>query len=188
MPSSNRWSNSSPRSARSSKAPCRNCSRASGACRGSAGRGRRSISVQSARRTEGSQGSRSAILGMAKLAYAAAYIRACYPGLALRVSVGGRKSWNYVYRFAGKPRRMTLDAFPAMGVQQAHDAWRIAREQVRAGRDPGKPAPAEPATDFASVFREWIAKDQAGNHSRRDVESACSANCWSYGDRGRSTA
>ena len=39
MPSSNPWSNSSPRSARSSKAPCRSCSPARSACRGSAGSG-----------------------------------------------------------------------------------------------------------------------------------------------------
>ncbi len=40
MPSSNPWSNSSPRSATSSKAPCRNCSPARSVCRGSAGSGR----------------------------------------------------------------------------------------------------------------------------------------------------
>ncbi len=34
MPSSNPWSNSSPRSATSNKAPCRNCSPARSACRG----------------------------------------------------------------------------------------------------------------------------------------------------------
>jgi hypothetical protein len=42
------------------------------------------------------------------------YFDSGYPGLALRVSCGGRKSWNYIYRFAGKPRRMTFYTFPAL--------------------------------------------------------------------------
>jgi hypothetical protein len=42
------------------------------------------------------------------------YFDSGYPGLALRVSCGGRKSWNYIYRFAGKPRRMTFDTFPVL--------------------------------------------------------------------------
>lgn len=40
VPSSNPWINSSPKSARSNKAPCRNCSPASGGCRGLGGSGR----------------------------------------------------------------------------------------------------------------------------------------------------
>ncbi|MGC1344879.1 MAG: Arm DNA-binding domain-containing protein [Methyloceanibacter sp.] len=67
------------------------------------------------------------------------YFDSGYPGLALRVSCGGRKSWNYIYRFAGKPRRMTFDTFPAMTLAGAHEAWRQARDDVRAGLDPAKP-------------------------------------------------
>src|SRR5262249_27959172 len=36
-----------------------------------------------------------------------------YPGLALRVSYGGAKSWVYFYRLFGKQKRLTLDAGPA---------------------------------------------------------------------------
>ena len=49
------------------------------------------------------------------------YFDSGYPGLALRVSCGGRKSWNYIYRFAGKPRRMTFYTFPAMTLAGAHE-------------------------------------------------------------------
>jgi hypothetical protein len=85
------------------------------------------------------------------------YFDSGYPGLALRVSCGGRKSWNYIYRFAGKPRRMTFDTFPAMTLAGAHEAWR---------------AP-EPATDFGSVFEEWMQRDQAGQRSERCVSAWC---------------
>ena len=42
------------------------------------------------------------------------YFDSSYPGLVLRVSCGGRKVWNYIYRFDGKPRRMTFEVFPVM--------------------------------------------------------------------------
>ena len=87
-----------------------------------------------------------------------------YPGLVLRVSYAGRKSWCYLYRVGGKLRRMTLDSCPPMGVAEAHDAWRQARDAVRAGRDPARNDGAG-ATDFRGVFEEWLARDQAGNKS-----------------------
>lgn len=91
-----------------------------------------------------------------------------YPGLALRLSCGGRKSWVYFYRFNGKLKRMTIDTYPVMSVAEAHDAWRAARDQVRAGRDPARKEGVG-ATDFKGVFEEWLARDQAGNKSREIV-------------------
>jgi integrase len=96
------------------------------------------------------------------------YFDSNFPGLVLRVSCGGRKAWNYLYRLGGKPRRMTLDMYPAMGVAEAHDAWRAARDSVRTGRDPGRP---QAATDFAGVFAEWMERDQAKHRSARDVRA-----------------
>ena len=61
-----------------------------------------------------------------------------FPGLVLRVSYGGRKVWTYNFRFQGQKRRMTLDVYPVMSVAQAHDAWRKARDMVRAGNDPSR--------------------------------------------------
>lgn len=36
-----------------------------------------------------------------------------YPGLSLRVSYGGGKSWVFFYRHGGRHRRMTLGRYPA---------------------------------------------------------------------------
>jgi Arm DNA-binding domain/Phage integrase central domain len=97
-----------------------------------------------------------------------------YPGLILRVSCGGRKAWNYVYRLKGKQRRMKLDIYPAMSVAEAHGAWRKVRDLVQAGRDPAKEGNGQGAADFASVFEEWLRRDQAKNKSagvvRRYIE------------------
>lgn len=60
-----------------------------------------------------------------------------YPGLAIRLSYGGRRSWTFHYRIHGKTRRMTLGAFPAMGLAEARWAWREVRAAVERGEDPG---------------------------------------------------
>ncbi len=86
------------------------------------------------------------------------YFDAQYPGLALRVSKHGRKSWCYFYRAHGKQKRVTIGTYPAeMTVAGAHEWWRKAREDVRAGRDPAGPSSAKPAsTAFESVFEDWL--------------------------------
>ena len=91
-----------------------------------------------------------------------------YPGLILRVSCGGRKVWTYNYRIRGKKRRFTLDLYPVMSVADAHDAWRKARDEVRAGRDPSRQQ--ERVSDFKAVFEEWLARDQKGNRSMPAVK------------------
>jgi len=77
-----------------------------------------------------------------------------YPGLALRVSYGGRKAWTYFYRLHGKQRRHTLGTFPAMTLGKAHEEWRAARELVAKGLDP--------ATEKAAARRQ-------GPNTVRDV-------------------
>ena len=94
-----------------------------------------------------------------------------FPGLALRVSCGGRKTWTYSYRLRGKQRRLKLDIYPAMSVAQAHDAWRKARDLVHAGKDPAALDTKAP-TDFTSVLEEWLRRDQAGNRSVSAVRNS----------------
>ena len=42
-----------------------------------------------------------------------------YPGLALRVSYGGGRSWVYFYRLHGRQRRLTLGPWPALTLEGA---------------------------------------------------------------------
>jgi integrase len=93
-----------------------------------------------------------------------------YPGMALRVSYGGGKSFVYFYRVGGKLRRMTLGTYPAMSLAQAREAWREARGDVQHGRDPALSRKREkPATAFAGVAEEWLKRDQAQNKSLSEV-------------------
>jgi integrase len=94
-----------------------------------------------------------------------------YPGLALRVSYGGRKAWVYFYRYGGKLRRMTLGAYPAESLADAREAWRKAKACRDAGRDPATERKRETgATDFEGVLEEWLRRDQGGNRSKDAVK------------------
>ena len=42
------------------------------------------------------------------------YFDAAFPGLALRVTKNGGKSWCAFYRFHGRLRRFTIGAYPAI--------------------------------------------------------------------------
>ena len=87
-----------------------------------------------------------------------------YPGLALRVSYGGNRSWVVFYRFGGRLKRLRLGIYPALSLADARDAWRKAREDAQAGRDPSRVRQVGTgATDFAGVAKEWLLRDQAKN-------------------------
>ncbi len=78
------------------------------------------------------------------------------PGLALRVTEGGKKSWSVMYRVAGRGdggnrgplRRMTLGAFPLIDVKTAREKARAALELADRGDDPAdtrhRPRPGGP--------------------------------------------
>src|SRR5262245_59134336 len=94
-----------------------------------------------------------------------------FPGLALRASYGGCKSWVFFYRIGGKLRRLTLGTYPALTLADTRDAWRKARQDAAVGRDPATACKRDrPAQDFESVAREWLRRDQAKNRSKREVE------------------
>ena len=98
-----------------------------------------------------------------------------YPGLAIRLSYGGRKSFVYFYHVGRRLRRLTLGTYPAMSLAEARETWRKVRQDVQAGRDPAPVrSTGNGATDFQGVFEEWLKRDQAGNRSvdkvRRSIE------------------
>lgn len=58
-------------------------------------------------------------------------------GLGVRIAPTGRKSWLYMYRFEGRPRRMTLGVYPRLGLADAHVLHANARKTKEGGVDPG---------------------------------------------------
>jgi integrase len=106
-----------------------------------------------------------------------------YPGLALRLSSGGKRVWTLVYSQQGKVRRATLGAAlkgtepalepGALGLVEAREAWRKARERLRQGLEPipeaPSPSPTETATTVRAVVADWLAKDQKHNRKYRTL-------------------
>src|SRR6478736_912408 len=92
-----------------------------------------------------------------------------FPGLALRVSYGGGKSWSFFFRQGGRLRRMTLGTYPALSLAEARDAWREARLSVARGIDPiaaaRSPSGSAPDHNFATVAELWLQRDQADKKS-----------------------
>ena len=58
------------------------------------------------------------------------------PGLALRITDRGVKSWSVYYRLDGKHRRLTIGTWPEIGVAEARDQAREVKSQAKAGTDP----------------------------------------------------
>jgi integrase len=92
-----------------------------------------------------------------------------FPGLALRISYGGAKSWVYFYRLhGGRVRRLTLGRWPGMELADARAAWQEARKTVGKGESPTVRKPIA-ADSFAAVADEWLKRDQADNRSYNEV-------------------
>ena len=89
------------------------------------------------------------------------------PGLALRVSYGGAKTWVYFYRLHGRLRRLTLGRAPAMSLAEARDAWRDARKAVAKGENPARKTAPD---SFAAVADEWLKRDQVHKRSAAEVK------------------
>ena len=65
------------------------------------------------------------------------------PGLALRITDKGARSWSVYFRLAGgigkqKNLRMTLGRYPSIGIVEARGQALVARDQAAAGIDPRK--------------------------------------------------
>jgi integrase len=58
------------------------------------------------------------------------------PGLVLRLTPKGTKSWSFMYRIKGHPRRLTLGAYPGVSLKLARERAREARAAIQRGEDP----------------------------------------------------
>lgn len=77
---------------------------------------------------------------------------AIVPGLTLRVTPAGAKSWTVVSRYRRKPLRVTLGPYPALPLAGAREKARETLEALQMGRDPRY---ARTATNVATAFKEF---------------------------------
>ena len=93
-------------------------------------------------------------------------------GFGVRVAPSGRRSWVYMYRFAGKPRRMTLRTYPEVSLADARVEFAKAKRMLAKGVDPGFEAVAtrraeRRAETVADLIDEYLEK-----HARPKKRSA----------------
>lgn len=87
-------------------------------------------------------------------------------GLGIRVSSSGRKSWILLYRFHGKPRRLTLGTFPEIGIADAHQKREEALQLLGRDIDPGRSRrDAIDARNAAPTVTD-LASDYIANYAR----------------------
>jgi integrase len=94
-----------------------------------------------------------------------------YPGLALRLSYGGNRSWVYFYRISGRLRRMTLGTYPGLSLADAREAWRNARNDAQSGREPTRPRdPTDIDSTFERALENWLKRDQSANRTKDAIK------------------
>ncbi|MCJ2106787.1 integrase arm-type DNA-binding domain-containing protein [Methylobacterium sp. E-041] len=101
------------------------------------------------------------------------------PGFYLVVQPAGGKSWAVRYRVDGKPKKLTLGAYPRLPLIEAREAARTALRAVAEGRDPagekqaakGEPSAAD-AMRFGAVAADYVERyAKPRNRSWRETEA-----------------
>ncbi len=84
-------------------------------------------------------------------------------GLYVEISPAGGKLWRLKYRFDGKEKRLSLGAYPEIGLKDARERREDAKRLLAQGIDPGgvkkaqKAAKAaQAANSFEVLCREWL--------------------------------
>ena len=82
-------------------------------------------------------------------------------GLYLVLQPSGVKSWALRYRWAAKPRKLTLGRWPLMGLADARAAASEAIDEIERGRDPSAAKKATKAARLeAQMVRRFMELDE----------------------------
>lgn len=107
------------------------------------------------------------------------------PGLILRVSYTGAKSWSLTYRMQGTAYRLSLGAYPGVSLKLARERAREARGAIQRGENPvaTKKEEAHKARTnvFGPVVKEFLAYKASDNLSATylaDIKSLLASLKW----------
>lgn len=120
---------------------------------------------------------------------AKAYTLGYGQGLSLLIEPNGSKSWRFRYRFAGKPKMISLGVYPTLTLADARSRRDDARKLVAEGKNPSEirkeqkiALQTESESAFEKIATEWhkmkSAKWSAGYAS--DIMEAFKNNTFPY--------
>lgn len=102
------------------------------------------------------------------------YFDADCPGLSLRVTPLGVKSWTLLYRHAGRLKRLTIGSYPAIGLKEARKQGHTQRRAVQLGEDPAAEKQADRAAetfgDVAALYLKAKKHKRSLREDRRIIE------------------
>ena len=105
------------------------------------------------------------------------YFDAEVPGLSLRITSDGVKTWTLLYRHHGRKRRLTLGRFPDLGLGKARLRATEERGRVAGGADPATEKRDERATYGDTVgalydlYKKATDKKRSSSEQRRIFEN-----------------
>jgi hypothetical protein len=89
-------------------------------------------------------------------------------GLYLQIMPNGAKHWRLKYRVHGKEKKLSIGAYPAIGLKLARERRDAARAELAEGKDPSREkqrrdiqAKADAGNTFALIAAEFIAHRKA---------------------------
>lgn len=93
-------------------------------------------------------------------------------GLGIRVSPAGRKSFVYMYRYQGRPRRMTLGTYPRLSLADARVLQAKAQKEKEKGNDPGAAHVARKAAERQEETVSDLIDEYLNKYARPNKRSA----------------
>lgn len=93
-------------------------------------------------------------------------------GFGCRVTPRSVKSWVWLYRFQGKPRRMTFGTYPAMSLATARVKLAEAKKALTEDKDPGASQVVARQAERAAETVAELAADYLKKHAREKKRSA----------------
>jgi integrase len=106
------------------------------------------------------------------------YFDAAFPGLALRITESGSKSWCAFYRYKGRLRRLTIGRYPPIKPAQARKEATAALERLQQGVDPAEEKRARrdmrtPETDtFGALAYDYLDRHLSKNAAESTYQEA----------------
>jgi hypothetical protein len=95
-------------------------------------------------------------------------------GLSLLIEPNGSKSWRFRYRYAGKPKMISLGVYPTITLADARSRRDDARKLVAEGKNPSEVRKEQKI--FANGIRKCVRKDSyrvASDEVRQMVGRIC---------------